>query len=56
MNQEQTLSQRQQAISPVTASDASGDLAALKGTLNQALDTGMTVNDSKEVLAQHLNP
>lgn len=52
MNQEQTLSQRQQAIIPVAASAAAGDLAKLKGALNQALDAGMTVNDGKEVLVQ----
>ena len=52
MNQEQALSQRQQAIIPVAALAAAGDLTALKGALNQALDSGMSVNDGKEVLVQ----
>lgn len=52
MDEQQTLDARQQAIVPVAAFAAAGDLAALKGALHQALDAGMTVNDGKEVLVQ----
>ncbi|MCK0154828.1 carboxymuconolactone decarboxylase family protein [Alcanivorax sp. S6407] len=52
MDEQQTLDQRQQALVPVAAFAAAGDLDALKGALNQALDAGMTVNDGKEVLVQ----
>jgi 4-carboxymuconolactone decarboxylase len=56
MNQTQTtsesLSVRQQAIIPIAAFGAAGDMSRLNAALNQGLDTGLTVNDSKEVLVQ----
>lgn len=52
MNQEQQLTQRQQAMIPVASFAAAGDLDALEGALRDALDAGMTVNDGKEVLVQ----
>lgn len=52
VNQEQTLSRRQQTFITIAAFAAAGDLTALKDALNQALDAGMTVNDGKEVLVQ----
>lgn len=52
MNQEQTLTQRQQALIPVASFAAAGDLDALDGALRDALNAGMTVNDGKEVLVQ----
>lgn len=48
----QTLSTRQQAIVPIAAFGAAGDMAGLATALNQGLDAGMTVNDAKEVLVQ----
>ncbi|MBL7250331.1 carboxymuconolactone decarboxylase family protein [Alloalcanivorax marinus] len=52
MDKERNLTQRQQAIIPIAYFAAAGDLAALDGALRTALDTGMTVNDGKEVLVQ----
>ncbi|WP_218563911.1 carboxymuconolactone decarboxylase family protein [Marinospirillum perlucidum] len=46
------LSERQQALIPVAALGAAGDLEALKDALNAALDAGMTIHDGKEVLVQ----
>ncbi|WP_083716524.1 carboxymuconolactone decarboxylase family protein [Pseudacidovorax sp. RU35E] len=48
----QPLSTRQQAIVPIAAFAAAGDMAGLATALNQGLDAGMTVNDAKEVLIQ----
>ncbi|GAA0739754.1 carboxymuconolactone decarboxylase family protein [Ideonella azotifigens] len=48
----QTLSIRQQAIIPIAAFGAAGDMPRLVVALNQGLDAGMTVNDAKEVLIQ----
>lgn len=48
----ETLSMRQQAIVPIAAFGASGDMARLATALNQGLDAGLTVNDAKEVLIQ----
>ena len=47
-----TLSARQQAIIPVAAFAAAGDIARLNPAIHQALDAGMTVNEAKEVLVQ----
>jgi alkylhydroperoxidase/carboxymuconolactone decarboxylase family protein YurZ len=47
-----TLSARQQAIVPIAALAAAGDIARLNTALNQGLDAGLTVNDAKEVLIQ----
>ena len=48
----QTLTARQQAIIPIAAFAAVGDLARLNEALNQGLDTGLTINDNKEILSQ----
>ena len=47
-----TLTARQQAIVPVAAHAAAGDIAALNTALNQGLDAGLTVSDAKEILVQ----
>jgi 4-carboxymuconolactone decarboxylase len=46
------LSLRQQAIVPIAAFGAAGDMARLGPALDRALDAGLTVNDAKEVLVQ----
>lgn len=48
----ETLSAQQQAIVPIAAFAAVGDIAKLNTALNQGLDAGMTVSDAKEILAQ----
>ena len=48
----ETLSIRQQAIIPIAAFGAAGDMPRLSLALNQGLDAGLTVNDAKEVLVQ----
>ncbi|MDR1351534.1 MAG: carboxymuconolactone decarboxylase family protein [Zoogloeaceae bacterium] len=48
----QTLNARQQAIVPIAAFTARGDLDKLKGALNEGLDAGMSINEIKEVLVQ----
>lgn len=48
----ETLSVRQQAIVPIAAFAAAGDMACLSLALNQGLDAGLTVSDVKEVLIQ----
>lgn len=48
----ETLNARQQAIVPVAAFAAAGDMAKLNAALNQGLDAGMTVSDAKEILVQ----
>ncbi len=47
-----TLNARQQAIVPIAAFAAEGDMAKLNAALNQGLDAGMTVSDAKEILVQ----
>jgi len=47
-----TLSARQQAIVPIAAFAAAGDIARLNTALNQGLDAGLTISDAKEVLVQ----
>lgn len=46
------LSPRQQAIVPIAALAAAGDIPRLGGALNAGLDAGMTVSDAREVLVQ----
>jgi len=46
------LTARQQAIVPIAAFAAAGDLAGLGEALNQGLDAGLAVNEAKEILVQ----
>lgn len=46
------LTARQQAIVPIAAFAASGNIAKLNAALNEGLDVGLTVSDAKEVLVQ----
>lgn len=48
----ETLSARQQTIVPIAAFAAAGDIAKLNQALNAGLDSGLTVNDAKEILVQ----
>jgi len=47
-----TLSAKQQAIVPIAAFGAAGDIPRLGSALGLGLDAGLTVNDIKEVLVQ----
>ena len=47
-----TLSIRQQAIVPITATAAAGDMVRLRKALDEGLDAGLTVSDIQEVLVQ----
>lgn len=47
-----TLSARQQAIPLIAASMASSQMDKLNAALNQGLDAGLTINESKEILVQ----
>jgi 4-carboxymuconolactone decarboxylase len=49
---EQALSRRQEAIAPIAAATAVGDIVRLNAALNRGLDAGLTVSDAKEVLVQ----
>ncbi len=49
---QQALSATQQALVPIAAFAAVGDMAKLNRALNQALDAGLTVSDAREVLVQ----
>lgn len=46
------LSPRQQAIAPITAAAAVGDMPRLNAALMQGLDAGLTISDTKEMLVQ----
>jgi 4-carboxymuconolactone decarboxylase len=48
----QALSRTQQAIAPIAAATAVGDIPQLNAALNHGLDAGLTVSDAKEVLVQ----
>lgn len=48
----ETLTVRQQAIVPIAAFAAAGDIAKLNLALNQGLDSGLTVSETKEILVQ----
>jgi len=50
MNKNQPLDPRQQAIIPIAAFTANGDLDRLKPALSKGLDDGLTVNEIKEIL------
>lgn len=47
-----TLSAKQQAIAPITAAAAVGDLPRLNTALAQGLDAGLTISETKEILVQ----
>nr|WP_316874292.1 carboxymuconolactone decarboxylase family protein [Ralstonia sp. LMG 6871] len=51
-NASEALNAREQAIVPIAAFAAAGDMAKLNAALNQGLDAGMTVSDAREVLVQ----
>lgn len=44
------LDAKQQALVPIAANIASGDIAKLKVALNEGLDAGLTVNETKEIM------
>lgn len=48
----ETLSVRQQAIIPIAAFAAAGNIPRLNQSLEQGLDAGLTVSDAREVLVQ----
>ena len=50
MENQNPLTRRQQAIIPIAAFTADGDMDRLKPALNKGLDDGLTVNEIKEVL------
>jgi 4-carboxymuconolactone decarboxylase len=52
MEAEQTLSPKQQAIAPIGASMAVGNLLRLNAALNHGLDSDLTISDVKEILVQ----
>ena len=45
-----TLSKRQQAIVPIAAMTAKGDMEHLKGAISEGLASGLTVSEIKEVM------
>ncbi|MFY4257952.1 carboxymuconolactone decarboxylase family protein [Achromobacter xylosoxidans] len=51
-NAAESLTARQQAIVPIGAFAAAGDMAKLNAALNQGLDAGMTISETKEILVQ----
>lgn len=52
MQTEQALSDKQQAIIPIGAFAATGDLGRLHTALGRGLDAGLTISDCKEILVQ----
>lgn len=44
------LTAKEQALIPIAANVASGDIDNLKIALNEGLDTGLTINETKEVM------
>jgi len=52
MTNNMELSTKQQAIAPITAAAAVGDLPRLNEALAQGLDAGLTVSEAKEILVQ----
>lgn len=47
-----TISKKQQSIVLISAFMAKGDMVKLTKALNQGLDTGLTINEIKEILVQ----
>ncbi len=52
MDKNQALSTKLQGIIPIAAFTAQGDLEKLKASLNEGLQTGLTVSEIKEILVQ----
>ena len=52
MQTAQTLSPKQQAIAPIAAFAATGQMAQLQTALGHGLDAGLSINDCKEILVQ----
>src|SRR5947209_3827204 len=52
MNNNQTLNAKERSIVTISAFTAKGDLENLQKALNGGLDSGLTVNEIKEVLVQ----
>ena len=52
MNNNQSLNAKEQSIVTVSAFTAKGDLEQLRKALNGGLDSGLTINEIKEVLVQ----
>ena len=52
MTTEPSLSPQQEAIVPMAAYAATGDLSRLNVALGQALDAGLSISDCKEILTQ----
>jgi len=46
------LDTRQQAIIPISASAAAGNMESLRGALNQGLDAGLSLAEAREILVQ----
>ena len=49
---ESMLSARQQAIAPISAAAAVGDIPKLDRALNEGLDAGLSLSETKEILVQ----
>jgi len=47
---DKTLTAKQQSIVPIAAFTATGELMQLKSALNEGLDAGLTVSETKEVI------
>lgn len=52
MEKHRALNQKQESIITIAAFTANGDMARLKAALNEGLDSGLTVNEIKEILVQ----
>lgn len=52
MTNEQTLSTKQQAIAPIAAFAATGNMARLDESLNEGLEAGLSVSEVREMLVQ----
>jgi alkylhydroperoxidase/carboxymuconolactone decarboxylase family protein YurZ len=52
MTREDTLSTQQQAIAPIAAFAAAGDMPRLDDALNRGLEAGLTIGEIKEILVQ----
>ncbi|SAK85386.1 carboxymuconolactone decarboxylase [Caballeronia catudaia] len=48
----ETLTARQQAIVPIAAFAAAGDIANLNAALDHGMDAGLTVSEAREILVQ----